>query len=308
MSHGRWSKIREDKYNGDVDGSIEELRTAITRMEVHLAKATSEKHIFSALGNYHVLPLFQAIEGALQEAMTERGQNRLVFCVLPTGGGKTATCGYLHAKYDAKVIHAAMPSYRRSSMPFLKDLIRALGHKAPHSKTAAEDDVLRLFTQSDNGVLCIDEGNNFGAEAIDTLKAILNRTKWAVVFFTTPEHFSNMFSWYWENSNQLLRRAVAVIETPPMTASDVRPFIEPLGFHGGDLRQACELIADAANQFGHFDLIVRVAKRLARGNTEPSLLTAQKALTAERNRIRTDKLATGKTIHANKGRKAGRAA
>lgn len=289
MHQGRWGRLRDDNYNGDVVGSIRELRQAINRMEAVIEQRGLQQAVDTGLGEaYHLLPLFAAIEANVAATMAETGQNRLVFAALPTGGGKSATCRYLRDKYKARVIHARA-SYRRSGMPFLADLAAAFGLKAPHGLARAEDVVFAKMRQA-RGLLCIDEANNFGTDAIDELKTILNTTGWAVAFFCTPQHFKNMMSWNWHHADQLLRRARVILEAPPIVATDVRPFVEHIGLNGCR-KEACEAIAEAANKFGHYDLISqRVAPALARAG-HPAMDDVRQAIRRAQDGLRSEALA-----------------
>ena len=301
ISDGRWSKLHRDVYEGNVEKSIELLRQANNRMEVQLSRQAMQHQMSGTLAEvYYPLPLFRAIEGAVARAMSSKGQNRLVFCSLPTGGGKTHTCEYLRQKYGATVIHAALPSYRKSAMPFYKDLARALGVPVPATAAKAEETVFQALQKRNGGLLCIDEGLNFGGQAIDVLKAILNTTHWSVAFFSTPQHFKNMMAWYWDRADQLLRRAVAIIELDEIKPSDVRPFLEPLSLNGS-LKDACSLVAQAANEFGAFDLCHRTAAEMAeRGAHE--IDDVRQAVLTIRQSLRTTAMCANGAKHAKRGR------
>jgi len=262
ISAPMWSRLVADNYNGAIEKNVQKIAQAVQRMEVMLARSATAGAIWQGLSDeFHMLPLFAGINGAVETAMAERGQNRLVLCALKTGGGKTTMCRYLEKKYGAKVLHAR-GSYRSSSMPFLLDLCGIFGIHSPGAKHRAEHAVIAALNKGGHGLLAIDEGNTFGPQCIDLLKTILNCTTWTVAFFATPTHLKEMMTWYWKNSDQLLRRAVAIIQQPAMEAADVRPFIEPVIGNGPGLRDACERIAAAANIFGQFDLVTRVAKRI----------------------------------------------
>ncbi|GEM_PF-7037304 len=301
ISESRWGRIRDDKYPGNPDHTVDQLQQAINRMELFLARKSMQGSVASSLADeFYLLPLFKSVEGAVARAMNEKGQDRLVMCPWPTGGGKTAMCEHLRKQYGAKVIHAALPSYRKNAIPFYRDLAAALGIVLPGNRRRAEGTVFEALNKHDGGLLCIDEGNNFGGECIDVLKAILNTTRWSVAFFCTPQHFRNMMAWYWDRTDQLLRRVVAIIELDEIKAADVRPFMEPLNLNGS-LREACMIVAEAANEFGHFDLCHRVTWEMAEKDHH-ELEDVQKAVMTVRQRLRTAAMKANGERHAKRGR------
>lgn len=279
ISAPMWSRLVADNWTGAIDRNIAKVAQAVQRMEVILARNASEGALWQGLGEeFYMLPLFAGIQGAVETAMAERGQDRLVLCALKTGGGKSAMCRYLQQKFGAKVLHAR-GSYRHSSMPFLLDLCTSLGIPAPASKHKAETAVLAALNKGGRGLLCIDEGNVFGGDAITFLKTILNCSTWSIAFFATPTHLQEMMTYYWKHSDQLLRRAVAIIRQPPMEAADVRPFLEPVIGNDPGLRDACERIAGAANLFGQFAMVTRVCKRMkSAADAQGAIQTVQRLL------------------------------
>jgi len=302
ISEGRWSKLARDVYDGNVERSITLLQQANNRMEVQLARRHQFDQVSGNIsGEYFMLPLFNGIDKAVRKTMTTTGRRRLVFCSLPTGGGKTATCLQLKRKYGALIIHAALPSFRTSSMPLLKELGRALGITVSGKRTKAEEQVIEALKEQDGGILAIDEGNNFGGACADTLKTILNLTQWRVVFFTTPQHFRNFMSWHWDRVDQLLTRSVAIIEMPEIKNTDVRPFLKPFGLNG-TLKDACNLLAEAANEFGHFETCDRVVELLTETRNH-TLQGVQEAITVNRQRLQSQKMKANGERHAGRGRK-----
>lgn len=291
FSQSRWLRIRNDQYNGDVDKSIDKLRQAVNTMEGILQRRMADHSGYDGHEDFYKLPITTSIENALIEARATIGQNRLVFVGMDTGGGKSATCKHLAATYNAVVINAR-PSWSKTGKPLCVEVCRALGEHGPwRSKYEAEEALLAAMRKN-AGVLCIDEGNTLGSEAIDIIKLILNETQWSVVLFATKSLLTLMMRKSWYQASQLLRRSVSIISQPELTAPDVRPFVAGLEMTGFQ-KEACSRLATAGNQFGLYDFVARVA-RVLRDLEEDGPLTleqVEKAIKDFQARLRVKEVA-----------------
>jgi hypothetical protein len=92
-------------------------------------------------------------------------------------------------------------------------------------------------------------------------KLILNQTSAVVVVCAIPGLFNRMRLKSWHESDQFIRRAVAVISAPEIDPENVLPFMDQLNF--GNCRDICaELITVAANTFGRFNMVKRIIENL----------------------------------------------
>lgn len=286
MHPGTWTRLRDNEYGGNLARQIAKLEQANNRMEVMVRGDAGGRAAAAGLGEaYHMFPLFKAIDAAVQQAMREPGQERLVVAALPTGGGKTATSLDLHKRYGGVLIHAR-PSYRRSGLPLLKDILRALG-KTPPSSVAACEELLLIEMNKVDGLLVIDEGNTLGSACQDYLKMILNQTRWTVVFFATPAHLEHMVTWYAHHADQLFRRRVAILRAIPMAPEEVDVFLGDLPLNGSR-KDACQVIAEAATLFGRYALVGHVARALQARRSEVDLQVVRETVRDQQNRIPRD--------------------
>jgi hypothetical protein len=82
-----------------------------------------------------------------------------------------------------------------------------------------------------------------------------------VVIMTIPELFTRWQQRSWVESEQLNRRAHAVIVGSPVLPDDVSLFLEGAGLSAG--KAACGVIAKAANDFGLYDTVRELVADLA---------------------------------------------
>ena len=194
----------------------------------------------------------------------ERTDNkRLVIYLAQQGGGKTAVCDQLVSRYKAIKINVT-PSWKRGPFPAYADICRHLGDGGPWKSTkAAENAMFRALNNRAPGILALDEGDSLGGESLNVLKFILNDTRWVIALFTLPALWDQMRKRTWLYSDQITRRALAIIDLDErlIRPGDVAPFMDRFKFNG-EAGQIYKLVAEAANDWGAFDMVETIAANL----------------------------------------------
>lgn len=251
-----WSKLKRGEYEAkNRSKTMAELKSALTsirRRIVRQLKATQGE-------TYYELDVFSAMFKAVKECLEKKGENRLIFYVAQTGRGKSRFISELETRQTVTSLRANEP-WSGSYYFAVMDILEALEVTGKfNSAWAARREMLEKM-RSRVEVLAIDEGNYFGPKSINLVKDILNETEWTVFIALTPERFAAMKRHYVEWS-QLQRRIHRTFRAEALTAADVGQFLHDAGLNGDTKSASLELLK-AANEFGGFDFINRVTKRL----------------------------------------------
>jgi type II secretory pathway predicted ATPase ExeA len=253
-----WSKLQstDTPYDSGHEAKIAQCRQAVADIEERLATANLHR------GEGKVVPLrhFRDVENALAIARTVRNENRLVVFLAPTGGSKSALCRHLAVTRSAVLVEAKA-SWSGSYFATCLDVCAALGVRSSRAfdyrtnKRAAETKMLAALRSRDH-LLCFDEGaTSFSVHTAAAVKLILNQTRARVLMCGTPELLDRMMAS--SEGRQLIRRCVCVVRAEVVSARDVRQFLVY------DLDQdAVDLVVQAANDFGLYDHVTRVAEVL----------------------------------------------
>lgn len=238
----------------------------------------------SRLKEFKILPTTKilALEQAIREAKAVTGPERLIINLGPTGAGKTIACNYLAGKVNARFVEVRdiWRHSTRGNVP-LSDICRGVGMRTWSSQVAKAQDQLVEFCGEQNIVIVFDEGEHFGAAALNLLKFLLNKTRLVPVIFSVPEEYEK---WFVKKSMsnaafQIARRTRAVIDSSLVEEIDVALFFEGVeakrdGQKNLVIRsvgenpsfanpgKALEILAREASRFGHFSLVRRVADKL----------------------------------------------
>jgi type II secretory pathway predicted ATPase ExeA len=246
-----WSKLRSDSYAGSLDAKISQCRQALRDMEEYLANS----HRVTAGKKFHWLTNFQAVLDAITIAKTVANENRLIVFLAPTGGGKSELCRQLAAAKSASIVEAR-ESWRDSYYASCADVCTEIGVRGKAtSKREAELKLLGALKTRDH-LLALDEGaTSFGNHTANMVKLILNQTRTIVLLCGTPELVARMMRT--AEGMQLMRRCLATIHGERLTAKEAKAFLPYRVADGG-----LDLVVRAANEFGMFDLVSRVAEYL----------------------------------------------
>lgn len=255
-----WSRIQSGTYGASVDNAFMKLEANLRQLRVERAQATRT----TGGSAWYSIITQQSVINAVSQAKLKPADDpdRAVFFLAPTGGGKTATARQLKVMHDGILVEAR-ESWRDSYFAAMCDVGLAAGISEDElgtGKHSAEQAVLRKL-RANRRVLIIDEGEYFGARTINMLKLILNQTETVIVVMTIPVLFTRWQARSWVESEQLNRRAHAVIVSGPVLPDDVALFFSGAGLVAA--AGACSIIAKAANQFGAYDTVREIVGELA---------------------------------------------
>lgn len=196
-------------------------------------------------------------------------QNRLLMYLTEPGGGKTALAREIAARYSAILIEAK-ESWRNSYKFALTDICLASGVELEGNSTQVMETGLIKMLKARKRVLVIDEGEYFGPKSLNLLKLILNQTPTIIVLMAIPVMWTRVQSRAWAEAQQLTRRTDHVERVSLVHPDEVKRFMLAAGVNlNGTADQSAALVAKHANEFGRFDLVKRVAERLADGEPKP---------------------------------------
>jgi hypothetical protein len=263
----KWSKIcnvltGEKSYFDEVSRTsgaalMDELRGVLA--QIPHVRALEERR---AAEGVLELSAFKAVKQAVQEAGSKRNPERLVKYLAPTGGGKSFLCTYLAQQLNARVVEAR-DAWRRSYYNVMTDMSRALGVRlGGESRPAVIEGILVERLEKQRTCLVIDEAEFFGAQAINGLKFLLNRTRLVIVLAAISEAHDRWNRYFAMEASQLDRRTHAVIRLQDITVEDCSKFFPKAQFEQTD--EALKLIAAEATRFGAYSLVSRVAQCAAR--------------------------------------------
>lgn len=257
-TEGTWNRLRRGQYEAkDRSKIFAEMRSSLASIRRRIArqlKATQGS-------KYYELDQFAAMFRAVSDCMEKKGENRLIFYVAPTGGGKSRFVTELSLREEVTAVLANEPwfgSYFYASIDILQQLeVKGNFQSGGDARKA----MIETMKSQRARVLTIDEGNYFGPRSINLIKDILNQTEWVVWIGCTKEFWDKMQRHYAE-WRQLQRRIHSVFFYSPLTSKQIIGFLQDAGLNG-DAGKASIALADAANKFGAFDFIQRVIERLS---------------------------------------------
>lgn len=273
-SASSWSLIKSGQYTADPTKMLDRCETALRMLNDQSERSESTN---TAKGKIIDFPHVKATIAAVKKCYDEP-QNRLVFVLAPSGGGKTTIARRLSEQYrGASVAIEATESWRGSYFYALAAVAEAIGiPEASIDPRRLENAVFDELTRSPR-ILVIDEGHYLGPAALNLQKAILNKTDARIVLLAIPKLWEDMAKKAYEEVLQLRRRAVAKIVVVEISTSDCRKFLaEKLpGYDGlnGDEKAVVEKCCETANRFGLFDTLERICTevREENGNNPKSL-------------------------------------
>lgn len=257
-----WSRVNSGTYPAGVASVFVKLEGNLRQLRIQLAKNAK----LTGSVAFHVFTQQQAASDAVTTCKMKPvdDPNRFVAYLAPTGGGKTALARQLKVEHDGILVEGR-ESWRTSYNAALVTIGTAAG--VPESELVkgvrfAETALLKRLN-SNRRVLIIDEGEYFGPRTINLVKLILNQTPTVVIVLAIPELFDRWQKAAWEEARQINRRAEAIVELELVTPEEVATFLATRVTLASDAKQVAGVIAKAANEFGHYDLVTRVVQQLA---------------------------------------------
>jgi DNA transposition AAA+ family ATPase len=270
-----WNKIRNGAYWKEVKDpaptltklalNLKALRRKLAGLARNLTRDWRELKEFKAV--------FEEVEAASAEGMST--VKRIIVFTAPTGGGKTALCAQLALRHEAVIVEARS-TWRRSYWNCVRDLCEACGLDSGAMNPTVLEGELIAHLSNTGTVLAIDEAEFFGADALNLLKLIINRTPTVIVLCCMPEAYARWNRWFAHEADQVRRRTRRLLRQQCISPDDARLFLEDLGLNGC-LKEASVLVTKAANTFGSIDTVKAVAAEL-RGASRISLDDVTKAI------------------------------
>jgi len=261
-SESAWNRIRSGKYFDlvkDADGVIDQLAEDLLILRREIAQAAKiSAHNFIAFDDTR--SIFKAIEQCKYKPLAD--PDRLVVYLAPTGGGKTALCSQVAKRFKACVVEAR-DGWRRSFFTCIRDIAIALGIRGINklfSPSLIEERVIVALGEKKR-VIAIDEGEFFGAEALNLIKLLLNKTPTVILLCAIPEAYDRWNKSAWHEASQVRRRTHKVFVRDVITPEEAIEFIAPLKLEGR--RQELGILAaQFANRFGSFDALHWLVEKL----------------------------------------------
>lgn len=272
-----WYRIKTGEYWTLVkspDAACEQLSRDLRRLE-------REQAIASRYGTGEIFPLddFRAVLRAVDQARAKSiaDPDRLIVFLADTGGGKSVLCGQLAKEAGAKIVQAR-EGWLSSYFNCLRDFATAVGADTGSnaSKGSMETDLLAFLAQKKT-IIAVDEAEFFGAKSLNLLKLILNTTPTVIVICAMPEAYARWNRANWHEARQIRRRTHILIHQEAVHPNEASRFLSG-GPAKGCLKEAAVLVAGAANQFGRFDTVKRIAVALLDGPAEADLEDVKKAI------------------------------
>jgi hypothetical protein len=255
-----WFRIKKGEYTRkDPSELIEQLDAALRSIEDH-DEISGNQRDQAIVGLTNVKVAVQAVRRAFDQP-----RDRLCVILTPTGGGKTTMARAIQESFTGRtVIVEATEPWRTSYIAAIHAIGDSIGLTGlASSSRVAERSLLSELKQRPR-IIVIDEGNYFGQQSLNLVKAILNQTQSTVVILALPELWNAMKRRSWAEAAQLRTRTISHVAMSSVTNRDVEllltsrmpNFAQDLnGSKAGCISQ----VTDAANSFGLYDTVVQIA-------------------------------------------------
>ena len=232
------------------------------------------------------LSKFIAVNQAVTECLEEKGPERLIKYLAPTGGGKTWLGQFLNDEQSSVYVIECREAWRRSYFTFLSDICAAMKVNIDgETRPAVIEDTLIEALKDKPVILYFDEGEFFGRESLNGMKLLLNKTRIVPVIAAISEAHDKWNRYCRMEADQISRRTYSVVQLTQVDPRDCRLFFKTNQF--ADFNAEINFIAAEASKFGHYSLIRRVARKLSdlthvdRDEVEKAIKSARVAMRRE---------------------------
>lgn len=294
-SGSTWNKIKHsispDKagnYFADVqkpEKVFESLQQSLNLLERKRQRG-ERAHTESFFEFKPFMAAMKAIDDCLVKAKNG-DPNRFIIFLAETGGGKSALCQQVEISGKFKgVTLEAREKWKENGTVSTRAIAEACGLQPSTwwPRTRIEDELIR-FCNTRKVVLCIDEGEYFGPGTLNLFKLLLNQSNVVILVAAIPksyERWTDSTKATWHEAKQLIRRTHAVIRGPVcnrgadaadgfISDSDAARFFTDLGLSPKELEGVSARAAAAANTFGNYDFLKRLAAEMRnRPNVNPA--------------------------------------
>jgi type II secretory pathway predicted ATPase ExeA len=259
-------------YKRILDGNLDELdperqahnyEQVLNLIEIESATTAVDEP------TYDDLPHIVSVRLAVQDAIGEAGNNRLVIVEGPSGSGKTTAGRKLAERFGRKVVLSeADETWKDSLSNMLGGLLRALGVKSPPNGSESRKTLLLEKLRETPVALVIDEAHHLGQRTLNLVKTILNQTPSQVVFLAIPTLLRRLESSAFEEARQLTKnRLCERVRLDGCDTASVEKFLtRRLSFEKDTARPCAKTLSERAGQFGNWNfvnLVCRKARQLA---------------------------------------------
>lgn len=229
-------------------------------------------------------PAFESCRGAAL-LIPQHGRERLMLIEGPTGSGKTFSleaisrryagqCAMIEAKTSWTSVNAmvcdwlvALDVFSDPNQDGESKMPLAFGHRLS---------ALIGYLKAKRTIILIDEGHHLCAEGLNVIKSILNATDCVVIIACISTLWGKLASRAWEEAAQLVyNRLFERVRLTPPNAEDAELYLSrrcpEMAATGDDWKAALGKITEAANHYGSYAFLRRLANRI---NQHPANLTA----------------------------------
>lgn len=203
---------------------------------------------------------------AVTDALSEKGNNRLVIVEGASGSGKSAIGRCLYERWPAvAVIIEADETWKNSPANMFADILTGLGITS--IPISAEDRKLKIISVlcARKLILIIDEAHHLGVSTLNLIKTLLNRTPTVFVFLANPTLLKRLETSAYEEALQLTRnRLCERVRINGPLEEDTLKFILRRGVKFTDdtvAGQCVKKLCTASRQHGNWNFVNLVTRR-----------------------------------------------
>lgn len=263
VSETVWFRIKKGEYvRKNYDDLLDKLSNALQNIEDHATLTEGQKeHSIVPLSNVKIAVI------SVRRAF-DQPRDRLCVGLTPTGGGKSTMARAILAQYPGRtVIAEATEPWRTSYIAAIHTIGEAVGLTGLASNSRVAERTLLNELKERPRIIVIDEGNYFGQQSLNLVKAILNQTQCTVVILALPELWNAMKRRSWAEAAQIRSRTISHFAIASISVRDVEALlavrVPNFSTHLNGSKTACiKSITDAANSFGLCDTVVQIADEI----------------------------------------------
>lgn len=223
---------------------------------------------------------------ALPAMLTTDGNDRVLIVQGEPGSGKSTAAALLRKRLGtALVMVEAAEAWGDNPRAMLGAVLKALGaNEAPESTVDRLDKALQMMTTS-RRVLVVDEAHHMGPRCLNTVKSLVNQTRWGFALLAIGTLWSKLERKAYEEARQISTNRLAErikLECP--TERDCRRLLERRLGMKAEVAEAARALAAAAATRGGLGFARDVCKRLAgaRDDAPPTLRDVAAAIEVEK--------------------------
>lgn len=257
VSETVWFRLKKGYYK------VADYSELIAKLEACLAQIHDQEVIMADRKERSVEALTNVRVGitSVNRAFNQV-RDRLCVILTPTGGGKSTIAKAVKMKFTNSVIVEATETWRKSYIASMQAIGLSLGLTNMSSCSRLAEHELFSELKLHQRIIIIDEGNYFGKESLNLVKAILNKTECIVLILAMPELWQVMKKKTMSETAQLRTRTVSFVELTSITATDVETLLTKnvgdLSKLNGSKSKCISMVTNAANSFGLYNTVMKI--------------------------------------------------